>query len=434
MIRTPALLPGPPAAAHADVVPVECRSGAPRVRLAADPDATQAAVILTLPVGAADETEAERGVAHFVEHLTFRGRKAEAGQATSTGAGIDGFGNAYTGPWATTQHWTVPPGRAAEAVTRALAVLGPLDASEAAAAQEQEIVAREREQREDGAVARDTLAMDAALFSGTPLARSVIGTAAEIAALDLATARAFHDRLYDPSVAVLILAGAVDWTLVDGLTGGDAMPRRLPALDIAPAGPAPMTREDVVQRPERWGIWLAEAPEGDAVLAALTVADAFLASALPGAPGPALVRGRVDLRDGWASAYGVVPGVIALAAGVVLRPGLAPEDLDAPWAAWGDLWDALARNGLDAATVTRLRDRLVRDEARARSDAIAAGWSLVPWFEMGRTAEDWAAWPDVLASVTAEDVASALRLLDAPPPLRHARHASAATSAAQAKD
>lgn len=403
------------ATSRADPAPVDCRAGAPTICLIPDAEAVQALVILTLPVGSADEEEGTYGTAHYLEHLTFRGRQVEAAQTADTGAGIDGFGNAYTGAWATTYHWTVPPDRAAEAVMRAMAVLSPLDVPAEATAQEREIVARERAQTEDDPGARDRLAMNAVLHAGTPLARSVIGTPAQIAALDPVAAKAFHDRFYDPATAIVILAGAVDWTLADGLVGhGTSAARRAPALEAVPAAPIAILREDVVQRPERWAVALAPLPSGADTLAALTVANTYLASALPGAPGPALVRGRDDTRDAWVSLYEVVPGLGALASGVVLRPGLTPPDLDAPWSDLEDLREDLARHGLDAETVTRLRDRLIRDEARSRDDGIAAAWALTGWVEAGADPSDWAEWPGRLAAVTAEDVATVLRIWDAP--------------------
>ena len=395
-----------PAPALPEPVLPDCRAGAPTFCLLSDPDAPRALVALTLPVGAADEGPGEHGIAHYLEHLTFRDRDVEAEEMASAGAGIDRFGNAHTGSWATTYHWTVPPDRAAEAVGRAMAVLSSLEVVADAAAQERAIVAREREQRKDSPAARDGLAMDAALYAETPLARSVIGTARDIDALTLQAARAFHDRHYDPATAIVVVAGDVHWSDVGDLAGrGKAMPRRIPDLHLLPADPHRMTRRDAVQRPERWQVSLFDLTTGQDTRAALSVADAYLASSLPNAPAPALVRGRDDTLDAWAEIHEVVPGLGALAVGVVLRPGREPADLDAPWAAWNVLREDLIRSGLDAATVTRLKDRMVRDEAHDREDGIAAAWSLIGAIEAGDDVADWVAWPDRLAAVEAPDVA-----------------------------
>ena len=387
------------------------------------PDATDISVLvaLTLPVGSADERPGEHGMAHYVEHLTFRGREVEDGEPTPGQGGIDRWGNAYTTPFATTYHWTVPPERAEEAVARALAVLGPLDASEEAAEQEREVVLREREERHAGPDARRADAIDAALYAGTPLARPVIGLPEEIAALGLDAARAFHERHYRAGDATLVVAGPVEAdairAAVERAAAGldrEAPGPRPPALDLPPQAPEDLRLTDRFGAPERTLDAVARTPDDNATLAATELLDAWLASSLPGAPHPALVRGRDDLSDAGAAVWEVVPGWTGLGVTLTLRPSLGAEALGAPWAAWEALWAELAREGLDEPTVERLRARFLRDLERTREGGADAAWSLLAWIETGETAADWRAYPEAVAAVTAADVRDLLGVLAEP--------------------
>ncbi len=416
MIATATSAASVEAAIHPD-----CSENTFRLCLLPDPDAQSVLVALTLPVGSADEGAGENGMAHYVEHLTFRNRKVEAGEPTPGRAGIDRWGNAHTTPWATTYHWTVPPERAEEAVARALAVLAPLDVSEEAAAQERAIVQREREQRHAGADARRAEAIDAALYSGNPLERNVIGTPGEIAALDLAAARAFHERHYRAGDATLVVAGPVDEAAIraavekaaEGLDRTPGTPQPV-ALDLPPLPLEARHLTDRFGAPERTLDVVAPTPDDHATLAATGVLDAWLASSLPGAPYSALVRERDDLRDASAAVWEVVPGWTGLGVALTLRPSLDAAALDAPWAAWEALWADLVRDGLDEATVERLRARLLRDVTKRREDGQEAAWDLIAWLESGETVADWESYPDALAAVSAADVDALLAALAEP--------------------
>ena len=408
ILGSAALLALLPAAATA--IDVTCEDSAPRLCLAPDADATAAVVILTVPAGAADEEAGAYGVAHYLEHLAFRDRAAEAGD-------LDRYGNAYTSHWATTYHWAVPPERAAQAVARALAVLTPPDLPEATAEAERVVVAREREERADGADAAEGRAVDAALLAGTPLARPVIGEKADVDALTLEAALAFHARHYRPQGATLLIAGAIDADALrraaNAVPDGFETPRR-PAL--APGAPtdARLNLALDVPAPRRSRDAMARLDADVDGFAALTVLGAFLDSSLPGAPYPTLARARDDLHDASAQVYEIAPGWAGLGVTLAVPPGAEADTLDAPWAAWDALWDGLARDGLDADTVARLAKRLARDEDRSRRDGIDAAWSLTPWLEAGYAPAEWAAYPGALAAVTPEAVARVAAALGEP--------------------
>lgn len=404
-----------PAGAPADPVDAACEDGAPRLCLLADGEASSALVVLTLPVGSADERAGEHGVAHYLEHLLYGNRTAE-GEAV--GGGIDRWGNAYTDTRATAYHWEVPPDRLNDALARALEVLAPFDVPAEVARREREIVLREREERIAGPHDRLFEAAIAALYEGTPLARTVIGRPDEIASLGLDDARAFHERHYRAAGATLVVAGDVApravraevERLAAGLDPGGPRPDP-PALDLARRPPQALRIQDGFGAIERSMDLVARTEAGPAALAVL---DAWLASSLPGAPGPVLVRGRDDLSGFEAGVWEVEPGWAALGATATLRPGREAAALDAPWAAWKALLAGLGRDGLDEATVERLRARILRSVEGDRDDAVAAAWDLVGWIQAGSDLSAWHAYPDALDAVSAADIRALLDALARP--------------------
>ena len=411
------------AGAAAAQVAVECEPGAPRLCLAADPADLSVLVALTLPVGSADEGPGEHGLAHYVEHLTFRGRSVENGEPTpGAGAGStagatptrrpgprpttgpcrpSARGRRWPVPWPCWAPWTSPRRPRPRSAPSSCA-----SASRAMPAPTPGV--RERWTR------RCTPAQ--------PLARPVIGLPEEIAALDPEAARAFHGRHYRAGAATLVVAGPIEPEAIreavaahDPLPEGGAAgggPIHAYALDARP--PETLRLEDVFGAPERTLDAVARTSDGPKTLAATGVLDAWLGSGLPGAPGPVLGRGREDVRELSAGVWEVVPGWTALGVTLTLRPSGEEDGLDAPWAAWEALWAELRRDGLDADTVARLRARLVRDLEDGRDDGQSAAWDLLAWLEAGETAEDWASYPDALAEVGPGDVRALLDALAEP--------------------
>ena len=455
------------AAATASPLAVSCVAGEPSVCVLNDPSATTTLVALVLPIGSNAERSGEEGVAHYLEHLTFRDRSVEDGAATVGAAGIDRYGNAYTTPFATTYHWTVPPERVDEAIDRALRVLAPLDVTIDAADQERIIVQREREQRTGSPDAKRAVAIDAALYAGTPRERAVIGTADEIDALTLEVARAFHERHYDPASATLVIAGAVDLATERRATSGarafttntqstnskaEAGTMRL-ASKVAGAAREQPDRSLVSElvahgrqsdpirlnlaapfgAPERTQDILARVLPTGQTLAALAVIDAYMNSSLSGSPRIALEDGSVpddgrtalvpsdiadNIREARFTAAEVTPGLAYAGTTITLRPTIdpqhAPEALEAAGSALDRVWARLVERGMPNEAFDRLRPRLLKDIERTRTDPTAAAWNLISWLESGSDATDWADYPSDAAGLSRDQVNAVLVALDRP--------------------
>lgn len=170
---------------------------------------------LGIDVGSIEEQEAERGFAHFVEHMAFRAtRSAPEGdwdrRFTPLGVAFGRDQNAETSPFATTYRldFTSADAKGIEEGFRWLrdvadGVLFP----EAGVASERGVALAEREIRESPeATASQALARFQAPGLRT-IDRLPGGTRAAIAAARPDTLRAFYDRWYRPENAVLVVVG-----------------------------------------------------------------------------------------------------------------------------------------------------------------------------------------------------------------------------------
>jgi zinc protease len=215
-------------------------------------------------VGAADEAPRESGIAHFLEHLLFKGTEAlPEGEFSRIIASLGGQENAFTSYDYTGYYQRVAREHLAEMMRHEADRMINLTLTEEQVATERDVVIEERSSRvenDPGALLHE--AMSAALYRNHPYGRPVIGWMHEIHELDRETALAFYNRYYAPNNAVLVVAGDVSPEEVRDLaeeTYGQipAKPERVRAARPAEppqVGPRTVTvrdervREPVVQR------------------------------------------------------------------------------------------------------------------------------------------------------------------------------------------
>ena len=162
-------------------------------------------------VGGMDDPPGHSGLAHFFEHMMFRGTKAEPGDAfTNTLARNGGDSNAFTTEDFTAFYEQLAVGRLKLAMSLEADRMAHLDLSDDHVRTERDVVLEERRMRVDNspqALAAEQV--DAALYLSHPYGRPVIGWPAEVERLDRAQAQAFYDRHYAPNNAILVIAGDV---------------------------------------------------------------------------------------------------------------------------------------------------------------------------------------------------------------------------------
>lgn len=190
-------------------------------------------------VGSADEPPGKSGIAHFFEHLMFKGTtNHKAGEFDAAIAAIGGSNNAFTSFDYTAYYETVTPAALGEMMRFEADRMRNLDLSDEVVATERDVILEERRSRVDNSP--DALLgeeVNATLYQNQPYRIPVIGWKQEIEALNRTDARAFYDRYYTPNNAVLVVAGDVDAQTVRELAeqaydklerGPDLPPRNRP--------------------------------------------------------------------------------------------------------------------------------------------------------------------------------------------------------------
>src|SRR5689334_20546553 len=162
-------------------------------------------------VGAADETPGKSGLAHFLEHLMFKGTEKNPGDAFSRQvAEIGGQENAFTASDYTGFFQRVPRNHLKEMMALEADRITGLVLTDDVVRPELNVVLEEQNMRiANNPAARLGEQMDAALYLNHPYGRPVIGWRQEIEQLDREDALAFYRRFYTPNNAIVIIAGDV---------------------------------------------------------------------------------------------------------------------------------------------------------------------------------------------------------------------------------
>ncbi len=163
-------------------------------------------------VGSADETPGKSGLAHFLEHLMFKGTaKHPAGEFSKTVLQVGGNENAFTSTDYTGYYQRVPRDQLARMVEFEADRMTGLILKDENVLPERDVVLEEFNMRvANNPDARLTEQIMAALYLNHPYGRPVIGWRQEIEKLDREDALAFYKRFYAPNNAILVIAGDVE--------------------------------------------------------------------------------------------------------------------------------------------------------------------------------------------------------------------------------
>ena len=375
--------------------------------------------MLWYKVGSADEPPGKSGIAHFLEHLLFKGtEKNPAGKFSKVVAAIGGQENAftsadYTGYFQRTSREHLKTLMEFEADRMTGLVL-----TDEVVAPELKVVLEEQNQRvANNPAARLGEQIEAALYLNHPYGRPVIGWRHEIETLNRQDAITFYRRFYTPNNAILVVAGDVSADEVKALaeqTYGKVAPtteigpRRRPQEPVQVA-PRQVTLADPrVAQPSMQRSYLvpsaSTAKPGESE--ALEVLAHILGSSSTGRLYRTLVMERqvAVSAGGWYSGS----GLDATRFGVygTPKPGVALPQLEE---AIDAVLDEVLANGLTAEETERAKNRLVADAVFAQDNQA----SLARWYGValttGSTVENVKTWPDRIRAVTTEAVRDAAR-------------------------
>jgi zinc protease len=370
-------------------------------------------------VGAADETPGKSGLAHFLEHLMFKGtEKNPAGKFSKTVSFVGGQENAFT-----TQDYTGYFQRVSRDNLRTLMEfesdrMTGLVLTDDQVMPELKVVLEEQNQRvANNPRARLNEQISAALYLNHPYGKPVIGWRHEIEKLNRADALAFYKRFYTPNNAVLVVAGDVTTgeirTLAEATYGKvpkitEIAPRHRPQ-EPAQVSPRHVTLADPqVQQPSLSRAYLV--PSSSTAKKGEAEALEVLSFILGHGNTSRLYRTLVVDREFAVSAGGWYSGTAldATQFGVYgsPKPGVDLPKLEEAIDAVID--DVLAK-GVTPDEVERAKNRLIADAVYAQdSQATMARWYGAA-LTTGSTVESVQSWPDRIRAVTADAVNAAAK-------------------------
>jgi zinc protease len=162
-------------------------------------------------VGAADETPGQSGIAHFLEHLMFKGSNGLApGEFSETIRALGGNDNAFTTQDATAYFQSASKEHLHKLMQMESGRMRGMTPPEGEVLSEQKVIIEERKQRTDNHTpARLFEQMRAIAHINHPYAIPVIGWMQEIENLKWPEIKGFYDRWYGPNNAVLVVTGDV---------------------------------------------------------------------------------------------------------------------------------------------------------------------------------------------------------------------------------
>ena len=371
--------------------------------------------------GSADDPPGKSGIAHFLEHLMFKGTKSHPqGKFSELIADVGGQENAFTSNDYTAYFQRVAKEHLSVCMDYEADRMKNLVLTDDVVSPERDVVLEERRMRTDSDPSEQLgEALQAALFTQHPYGRPIIGWSHEIESLDRADALAYYDRFYTPENAILVVAGDVDAAEVIRLAEkyyGPIAARGAPPKRFRPHEPEPRAHrlvtlaDEKVEQPMHQSIFLV--PSYRSAAPGEAEALEVLAHVLGGGHTSLLFKTLVmeDKIAVTAGAHyqGTSVDDTRFYVFAVPAPGVSLERLDAAI----DAVIADAAHGVQAADVRRAKTRLVADAIYAQDNQA----TLARWYGASLAAdlrlEDVAQWPERIEAVSAADVQKATRWLD----------------------
>ncbi len=370
-------------------------------------------------VGAADEPRGKSGIAHFLEHLMFKGtEKIAPGDFSKIVAKNGGQDNAFTTQDATAYFQRVAKERLPLVMEMEADRMRNLRLLEEDVLNERQVILEERRSRVDndpGSLLSEQ--MQAALFLAHPYGIPVIGWENEMEKLSRQDALSFYKTYYSPNNAVLVVAGDVEPGTVIKLaqeTFGKLPATAEPPVRVRVKEPPAIAARRVILRDER----AAKATLSRNYLApSYTTAKPQEAEALEllaailGSTGTGRIYKKVVVEEKKASSAGAWYSGTALdygRFGVYAVPA-GDTPLESVEAAIDAVLADVRDNGVTAAELERVRNSAIADiiyDADNQTNlARAYGWALMT----GRTIEDVKNREAALQAVTLNDIKTAAK-------------------------
>jgi zinc protease len=369
-------------------------------------------------VGSADETPGKSGLAHFLEHLMFKGTsKHPAGEFSQTVLKIGGNENAFTSTDYTGYFQRVPRDQLAKMMEFEADRMTGLILKDENVLPERDVVLEEFNMRvANNPEARLTEQIMAALYLNHPYGRPVIGWHQEIEKLDREDALAFYKRFYAPNNAILVIAGDVEAKDVHAMAertfGEVAAQPAIPARRMRPQEPAPAAVRTVtlsdprVEQTTLRRYYLV--PSAATAAAGESPALDVLAQLMGGGSNSYLYRALVIDRPLAVSAgagyQGTALDPTQFTISASPKPGVEFSQIEQ--VIDGVIAD-VGQNPVRAEDLERVKTQLIAEAIYAQDNQA----TLARWYggalTTGLSIDDIRSWPDRIRAVTAEQVRDA---------------------------
>jgi zinc protease len=366
--------------------------------------------------GSVDDPPGISGLAHFFEHMMFRGTRTVPGNGFSqTIARNGGDENAFT-----THDYTVFYEQVAKDKLRLVAHLDAdrmvnLDLSDSAVTAERDVVLEERRLHIDSdpqALTQEQA--EAALYLSNPYGRPVIGWPDEIRHIGRAEAEDFYKRHYAPNNAILIVAGDVTPEEVRAAAEaeyGQLQPRELGArVDYAQPKRLGETRLIINRKDAKVPLFLrlyrvesyAEGAPGEAE--ALEVLARLLGGDATSALYHKLVVERRIATDVSASYDGYARDAGQFSISATPRPGVSLDTIER---AVDEVLNYYFRHVPTKAELVRAKAQLVAGATFRRDSQFEMAAAYARALAIGLTAFDVQQWPTRIQNIKPKDVQNA---------------------------
>jgi zinc protease len=375
-------------------------------------------------VGAADEARGHTGIAHFLEHLMFKGTATvPQGEFSRIVARNGGQENAFTSYDYTAFFQNIARDRLELVMRMEADRMTNLTLTQAQVAPEKEVVLEERRMRVDNDPAA-LLAEEAqaARFLNYPYHHPIIGWESDVAALQLDDVVAFYRQWYSPAAAVLVVTGDITEEELRPMalrTYGQIkpadVPERLHVKEPAPRAERRVTlQDDRVRQPSLTRSWLAPSYRYGDTQRAYPLQ--IVADILGGGSTSRLYQSLV-VEQSLAVAAGAYydPTQRGPATVVIYASPRTGVDLDRLGSAIETVVGEMLGSGVTAEEVQASKQRLAAEAIYARDSYSTAARVIGEALAIGQTIEDVEAWPERIDAVDLAQVNAAARLILAQP-------------------
>lgn len=372
--------------------------------------------------GAADEPPGKSGIAHFLEHLMFKGTETRApGEFSAIVEANGGSDNAFTS-WDYTGYFQrVAADRLELMIEMEADRMTNLVLSDEVVLPERGVILEERSQRTDsspGGIFGEQ--RRAAQYLNHPYAIPIIGWRHEMEELSREDALDFYDTFYAPNNAILIVAGDADPDEVLQMAQTHFGP--IPANPDLPERARPQEPPQVAERriayadarvAQPYVLRTYLAPERDPGAQETAAALTLLAELLGGSSATSVLGGKLEFeeqRSVYTAAFYNGLSLDDTSFGFINVPaaGVSLEEAEA------DLDRVIAefmQDGVDEAALERIKMQLRASEIYSRDSVDGRARQYGTALTSGLTVEDVQAWPDILKATTSEEIMAAAEMV-----------------------